>query len=211
MEDYSLVEDIAANWESIAHTLIAGTLSYFGLIVWLRVSGKRTLSKWNSFDFVVTIALGSLLASVLLTKSVSFVQTMLAVGLLVVFQFVLTWLSVRSSLIQNLIKAKPTLLFFKGEFIESLRMQERVAKGEILAAIRLSGGSSLADIDAVILETDGSFSVIKDLDITQATALRDVQGFKERALLGDSGAHTRNQGNGQAEQRSKSSSRPNSN
>ncbi len=211
MEDYSLVKDITANWESIAHTLVAGTLSYFGLIVWLRVSGKRTLSKWNSFDFVVTIALGSLLASVLLTKTVSFVQVMLAIGLLVSFQFILTWLSVRSSVVQNLIKAKPTLLLFKGEFIESLRMQERVAKGEILSAIRLSGGSSLADIDAVILETDGSFSVIKDLDITQATALRDVQGFKERALLGNSSDRTGSKENGQAEQRSKSSSRPNSN
>ncbi len=183
MEDYSLFEDIIANWESITHTLVAGTLSYIGLIAWLRVSGKRTLSKWNSFDFIVTIALGSLLASVLLTKSVSFVQTMVAVGLLVVFQFVLTWLSVRSGMVQNLIKGKPTLLLFKGEFIESLRMQERVAKGEILSAIRLSGGSSLEDIDAVILETDGSFSVIKDLDITNATALRDVQGFKRTSTI----------------------------
>lgn len=185
MVDYSLTNDLLASWASLFHTLIAGTLSYVGLIVWLRISGKRTLSKWNAFDFVVTIALGSILASALLTKSVSLVQTMVAIGLLVVFQFVLTWLSVRSDIVQNLIKAKPTLLFFKGEFLEHWLKQERVAKGEVLAAIRLSGGSNLNDIGAVVLETDGSFSVIKDLNANESSALRDVQGFREKALSGN--------------------------
>ena len=185
MEDYSLTKDLLASWPSLFHTLVAGTLSYIGLIVWLRVSGKRTLSKWNAFDFVVTIAMGSILASALLTKSVSLVQTMVAIGLLVAFQFILTWLSVRSGIVQALIKAKPTLLFFKGEFIEQRLKQERVAKGEVLAAIRLSGGGNLNDIAAVVLETDGSFSVIKDLDVNEANALRDVEGFREKASFGN--------------------------
>ncbi|MGB3300871.1 MAG: YetF domain-containing protein [Phormidesmis sp.] len=180
MADYSLTTDLLANWESFFHTLITGTLSYFGLIIWLRISGKRTLSKWNSFDFVVTIAFGSILASALLTKSTSFVQTMVAIGLLVSYQFLLTWLAVRSSVIQNLIKAEPTLLFFEGEFIEHQIKQERVAKGEVLAAIRLNGGGNFNDIAAVVLETDGSFSVIKDLNVNEASALRDVKGFREQ-------------------------------
>lgn len=185
MANYSLANDLLAGWASLFHTLIAGTLSYIGLIVWLRISGKRTLSKWNAFDFVVTIALGSILASALLTKSVSLVQTMVAIGLLVIFQFILTWLSVRSDIVQNLIKARPSLLFFKGEFLEHSLKQERVAKGEVLAAIRLSGGSNLNDIGAVVLETDGSFSVIKDLNANESSALRDVQGFREKALSGN--------------------------
>ena len=185
MEDYSLTKDLLASWPSLFHTLIVGTLSYISLIVWLRVSGKRTLSKWNAFDFVVTIALGSILASALLTKGVSLAQTMIAIGLLVFFQFILTWLSVRSGAVQALIKANPTLLLFNGEFIEHQLKQERVAKGEVLAAIRLSGSGSLNDIAAVVLETDGSFSVIKDLDVNKASALRDVQGFRERASFGN--------------------------
>ena len=180
--DYSLISDLTSGWSRLLHTLISGTLSYIGLIIWLRISGKRTLSKWNSFDFVVTIALGSILAGALLTPDVSLAQTMLAIGLLVLFQFVLTWLSVRSGAVQNLIKAKPTLLFFKGNFLEEWLNHERVAKGEVLAAIRCNGGSNLADVDAVVLETDGSFSVIDSLDVTAATALRDVQGFRQRAL-----------------------------
>ncbi len=54
--------------------LIVGNLAYVALIIFLRVSGKRTLSKWNAFDFVVTIALGSILASVVVSKDLVLVE-----------------------------------------------------------------------------------------------------------------------------------------
>ena len=44
-----------AGWESLLRTLVVGTLAYVALIAFLRVSGKRTLSKMNTFDFVVTV------------------------------------------------------------------------------------------------------------------------------------------------------------
>lgn len=176
--DYSLVSDLLGERASILHTLVVGTLSYLGVIVWLRISGKRTLSKWNSFDFVVTVAFGSVLASSLLSTNTSFLQAMLAVGMLVIFQYILTWLSVRTIIVQRLLKAEPTLLVFKGEFLQKLMKEQRVAEGEVLAAIRASGGGSVKDIDAVVLETNGNFSVVKNLDIHNASALQDVRGFR---------------------------------
>ncbi len=180
--DYSLSDSLFNGWSGLAHTLIAGTLTYVGLIVWLRVSGKRTLSKWNSFDFVVTIAFGSILASALLSKTTPFAQSMAAIGLLVVFQYTITWLSVRSNVIQKLVKAEPSLLVFKGKMQEDVMIDKRVAKGEVLAAIRENGNASLEDIDAVVLETDGAFSVVQNLDVESASAFRDVKGFRERAI-----------------------------
>ncbi len=181
--DYSLTQDLLGGWSNLLHTLIVGSLSYFGLIVWLRISGKRTLSKWNAFDFVVTIALGSVLASAVLNKSTPFLQAMVGFGLLVLYQFLLTWLSVRTPVIQKLLKAEPKLLTFQGKLLEDALKSERVAKGEILAAIRASGHSSVEEIGAVVLETDGSFSVVKQVDVTTASALRDVRGFKESAIM----------------------------
>ncbi|MEM8504798.1 MAG: YetF domain-containing protein [Cyanobacteria bacterium P01_D01_bin.1] len=180
--DYSLTSDLFGEQASILHTLIVGTLSYLGVIVWLRISGKRTLSKWNSFDFVVTVAFGSVLASSLLSTNTSWLQAMLAVGMLVVFQYVLTWLSVRTTVVQRLLKAEPTLLVFNGKFLKQPMKEQRVAEGEVLAAIRLSGGSSIEDTDAVILETNGNFSVVKNLDVRNASALRDVRGFRAQAV-----------------------------
>lgn len=166
------------SWSSLAHTLFAGSLGYILMIFLLRISGKRTLSKWNSFDFVVTIAFGSILAAMLLSQSTSLAQAGLGFALLVLYQFGITWMATRSEVIQNLIKAKPTLLFFEGQFIQACLKQERVAEGEVLAAIRSQGIGDLNQVDAVILETDGSFSVIQNLQ--DSSALRDVQGFGGR-------------------------------
>lgn len=57
--------------------------------------------------------------------------------------------------------------------------KERIAEGEILAALRTSGVSAVEDADAVILETDGSFSVIQNIDDSSASALKDVREFDE--------------------------------
>ncbi|MGF1523277.1 MAG: DUF421 domain-containing protein [Leptolyngbyaceae cyanobacterium] len=164
------------SWSSLAHTFVAGSLGYVVIIFLLRISGKRTLSKWNSFDFVVTIAFGSILAAMLLSKDTSLAQASLGFGLLVLYQFILTWVATRSGVVQSLIKAKPTLLFYKGQFRQTALKNERVAEGEVMAAIRSQGVGDMSTVDAVILETDGSFSVIKSLET--ASALDDVQGFE---------------------------------
>ena len=60
-----------SGWESLLRTLVVGALTYVVLVAFLRVSGKRTLAKMNAFDLVVTVALGSTLATVLLSKDVA--------------------------------------------------------------------------------------------------------------------------------------------
>ncbi len=157
--------------------LITAPIGYVAIVILLRVSGKRTLAKWNSFDFVVTIALGSVLASILLSTKDAFGKAILAFALLILFQYVITWISVRSSIIQKLIKAEPAMLLYRGKMQREIMKQERVAEGEILAALRSSGLSAVEDADAVVLETDGSFSVIQNLDDSSASALKDVREF----------------------------------
>jgi uncharacterized membrane protein YcaP (DUF421 family) len=88
------------------------------LIILLRISGKRTLSKMNAFDFIVTIALGSTLATVLLNKSVSLADGVLALFLLIGLQFLITFFSVRSKRVSKLVKSIPTLLVYKGDLLQ---------------------------------------------------------------------------------------------
>lgn len=62
------------SWSGVLRVLVVGTLAYLALVAWLRVTEKRTVSKWNAFDLIVTIALGSTLATVLLSKQVALVE-----------------------------------------------------------------------------------------------------------------------------------------
>ncbi|MCM5704195.1 DUF421 domain-containing protein [Larsenimonas salina] len=144
----------------ILHTLIVGVMSYLALVVLLRLSGKRTLSKWNAFDFVATIALGSTLATALTSSDVSLVQGITAFLVIIGLQFTMTFTSVRSTWFKNLIKSTPTLLLHEGRYLEGALQRERVAEAEVRAAIRAKGVADVDQVYAVVLETDGSFSVI---------------------------------------------------
>lgn len=117
----------------------------------------------NAFDFIVTVALGSTLAAVILNKNVALADGLLGLALLILFQYIITKLSVKSENISNLVKSTPSLLFYKGKYLHEPMQKERVTQQEIIAAIRQSGADSLDSIDAVILETDGSLSIIKNI------------------------------------------------
>ncbi|HLM60396.1 MAG TPA: YetF domain-containing protein [Pyrinomonadaceae bacterium] len=162
------------DWFSLLRVLTIGILAYGALIFLLLASGKRTLSKWNAFDFVVTIALGSTLATVIMSKDISFAEGIFALGLLIGLQFVITWLSVRFDWAEKLVKAKPTLLFDDGKFLPEAMKRQRVAQGEVLMAIRNKGFASIEEVEAVVLETDGSLSVIKKSATDSRSALADV-------------------------------------
>ena len=150
------------SWTGLGRVLLVGTLAYLALVFLLRISGKRTLTKLNAFDLVVTVALGSTLATVLLSKSVALAEGVLALGLLIFLQYAITWVSVRSPRLQALIKAEPTLLVHRGRFLEGAMKAERITREEILAALRASGAADVREIAAVVLETDASLSVIPE-------------------------------------------------
>jgi uncharacterized membrane protein YcaP (DUF421 family) len=145
---------------TLLRTLTLGVLAYAALLVFLRTTGKRTLSKLNAFDLVVTVALGSTLATILLSRNVSLAQGALALALLVGLQFAITWTSVRLRWVRAIVTGEPSLLVHHGEFLEDLMRRERVTPEEILAAVRSAGHANLECVEAVVLETDGSFSVI---------------------------------------------------
>jgi uncharacterized membrane protein YcaP (DUF421 family) len=149
------------NWASLGRTASVGVLAYVVLVVFLRTSGKRTLSKLNAFDLVVTVALGSTLATILLNKDVSLAEGALAFALLIAMQFVVTWSSVRARWVRKLVTGEPTMLFYRGQPLPQAMKKARVTEDEITASIRTAGLASANEVEAVVLETDGSLSVVK--------------------------------------------------
>jgi uncharacterized membrane protein YcaP (DUF421 family) len=170
------------NWESIFRTFIITVLAYISLIILLRISGKRTLSKMNAFDFIVTIALGSTLATVLLNKSVALADGILAFALLIGLQYLITFLAVRSKRISKLVNATPALVVYHGEMLDNAMQKERLNEDEIYAVLREKGISSIKNAKAVILETDGSLTVISSSDDGRPETLRTVNTHEKASI-----------------------------
>lgn len=150
------------NWESVFRTLIIGVIAYLALILMLKISGKRTLSQMKEFDFIVTVALGSTLATVLLSKDVTLASGTLAMALLILLQYILAAASVRSTRFARFISSEPTLLFYDGAFLERALRKERVTRDEVRSVLRSQQISSLKEVKAVVMESNGQLSVVKN-------------------------------------------------
>ncbi|QDV34326.1 DUF421 domain-containing protein [Tautonia plasticadhaerens] len=147
-------------WGGPARVALVGTSAYLAMVLLMRITGNRTLSKMNAFDFVVTVALGSTLATILLSKQTALVEGITALALLIALQWLITWLATRSDRVAGLIKSEPVLLVRDGRLLRGAMRGARVIEADILQAVRQGGAGSMEQVAAVVLETDGSFSVI---------------------------------------------------
>ena len=162
-------------WSVLGRTLLIGVLAYVSLVFMLRVSGKRTLAKMNAFDLVVTVAIGSTLATIVLSKSVALAEGLLALALLIGMQFAISWSSTRMPWLRRIVTGEPRLLLRDGTMLDEALRDARVTREEVRAAVRSSGIGALGDVAAVVLETDGSFSVIAG---QPGAALSSLDGVK---------------------------------
>jgi uncharacterized membrane protein YcaP (DUF421 family) len=166
---------LLGGWASVLRTAVTGVLAYAALILLLRQSGKRTLSKFNAFDLVVTVALSSTLATVILSESVALAQGVVGFAVLVSLQFAITWLSVRSRRVREIVKGEPALLLHRGEFLDQAMRRERVTREEVQAAARERGVESVTEIASAMLETDGSITVVRRSPIARPLTGEDVR------------------------------------
>jgi uncharacterized membrane protein YcaP (DUF421 family) len=93
-----------------------------------------------------------------------------------VLQFAITWTSVRSRVISKLVKTQPILLLKDGVFQENAMKVVRVTQDEVRSAVRQQGLGGLEEVSAVIMETDGSLSVISKDKRGSSSALDGVSG-----------------------------------
>lgn len=166
-----------STWDDVFRVLVVGMLGYAGLVILLRLTGNRTLSQMNSFDFVVTVAFGSTLSSLLIDSKIPLAIGLTGIALLIVLQYVITWLSVRSNAISSLVKTSPTLLLAHGRFLPAAMKKARVTENEIRASLRKHGYGGIEQVSAVILESDGTLSVVAQQQQGSLSAMDGVDGW----------------------------------
>lgn len=164
-------------WNGPIRIGLSVPLVYFAVILAIRLSGKRSTSQMNNFDWVVTVAMGSIAGSGILLADVTVGEAILAIGLLLALQFVVTKLILLFPPVGRIFKTEPALLLHDGRLLEEALRRERVTPAEVRAAIREEGLTSLDEVRMVILENDATFSVIPMSETAADTsALTDVPG-----------------------------------
>lgn len=149
-------------------------MAYLALVASLRLSGKRTLSKLNAFDLVVTVALGSSLASATVSNQVPLITAVVAFAALVGLQLAVALTTSRWPGVRAVVTSRPTLVVCRGVICEEHLRRERLTAGEVRQVIRQDGQARVEDVAAVVLESDGSFSVVPGAGPGEPSALDGV-------------------------------------
>jgi uncharacterized membrane protein YcaP (DUF421 family) len=154
--------------------LLAG-LALLWVVLLIRVVGLRSLSKMTPFDFVMTIAQGSLVAGASqATEWSGFGQPLAAMTGLFAIQWLAARLRKQSDAVENLLQNEPVLLMKDGEFIAAALDRTRVGRADLRAKLREANVLSLSQVRAAVLETTGDVSVLHG-DKLEETLLEGVQ------------------------------------
>ncbi|MCK6210748.1 DUF421 domain-containing protein [Georgenia sp. EYE_87] len=159
------------SWQDLTRVLLVGAAAYGVLVLVLRLTGKRSLAKLNAFDLVVTVALGSTLATIVLSAEVSFSEGVTALALLALLQLAMTWTSSRWPRSRTVMTAEPTVVLRDGEPLHDAMRGQRLTLAELRQAVRSSGSGDLSAVGAIVLESDGTLSVIPAEKLGDGSAL----------------------------------------
>ncbi len=159
-----LLSALFDGWTGVVKIAITAPIMYFGVVIAIRIVGKRSTSQMNNFDWVVTVAIGALTASGIVSDSVTVLEALTAIATLLGSQYLLTKGVFAFDKVTKLVKSNPTLLVDNGRFVDEAMRQERVTKSEVMSALRGQGLINVEEAKWVILETNATFSVIPKSD-----------------------------------------------
>ncbi len=181
-----------SDWILTSGTALLGVLAsvlgiYLAVVVLTRVAGLRSFSKMSSFDFAVTIAIGSVLASTIILRSVPLLEGLFALAALYAVQIVAAALRARSDAVEHVMDNEPLLLMAGQELIREHMRQAHVTESDIRAKLREANVTRMEQVRAVVLESTGDVSVLHadpDAPPLDATLLHGVRGAERLEAAG---------------------------
>ena len=149
-----------ANGGLLIKVLFSVLVIFSVIIVITRISGLRTFAKMSSFDFASTIAIGSILASVVLNTGQSLLKGSIALAAIVAFQSLFALLVRRSKAFKKTCTNDPVMLMHKGTILYENLKKTNVGEGDLIAKLREANVLDFSEVLAVVLESTGDMSVL---------------------------------------------------
>lgn len=161
------------DWQQIVGITVSVIGFYFFLIMFTRIVGLRSFSKLSSYDLAMTVGIGSILASTVLSKSTSLLQGVFAIGVLFLLQALLSIVRRKFKPIKALIDNQPLVLMANGEYLWDNLKKAKLSTNDIKQILRKNGIKAKSEVFAVIMETTADISVIKNNEVVPDWSLFD--------------------------------------
>ncbi len=174
-----------ANWiaediNGILKTVVTLITIFIVILAVTRIFGLMTFAKITSIDFASTIAIGSVIATIVLNNNHSILKGAISLFLIVAVQFALSFLMRKSKFMRSILTNKPKLLVLNGKILHKNLATANISEDDLIARIRTANVKDLDSIKAVVLESTGDVSVIHGSTNSEISdkILQGVEKFK---------------------------------
>jgi uncharacterized membrane protein YcaP (DUF421 family) len=146
---------------SIGEIILRGTLMYLALFLLMRFLLRREPGKLGIADMLLIVLIADAASNGMSATYNSVTEGIILVATLIFWNYALDWLGYRFPAFHAFLEAEPLLLVKNGKMIKRNMRQEMITEEELLAQLRLSGGTDIADVEEARMESDGNISVKK--------------------------------------------------
>jgi uncharacterized membrane protein YcaP (DUF421 family) len=152
------------SWHSTLDDAIRAAVAYVVIVVALRAVGEQALAKMRAYDLIVTITLGSVIANIAFSRDTALLDGIAIMITFVLLQELIRWAQSRSKTVRKIVIEPPRLVVWEGRVLADRVRRWHLTIEEIRAAVRRAGVAGISEVQAVVLENDGDWSVVRRRD-----------------------------------------------
>ena len=181
----SLIDWLVTKPVAVIAILLCVVGLYAGLVLLTRLAGLRSFSKMSSFDFAITVAIGSVVGGSVITRDPPLLQALFALAALFAVKMIVAVLRVRSSHVNRVVDNEPLLLMVGREILSENLVRARLTEGDLWAKLREANVLDLGQIEAVVMESTGDVSVLHRGEGEARLDPELLKGVRDRERFGD--------------------------
>ena len=169
-------EWFSISWESIVTLAVNAIGIYLAIIIFTRLIGKRSFSKMSSFDFAMTVAIGSMIASTVLSESVGLATGIIGLAFIYGLQIAVATLR-KYKKVSTVVDNSPLMLMDGKKILKENLIKAKVTEGDLRSKLREANVLNLSQVKAVVFEATGDISVLhssKEQETLEDWLLKDV-------------------------------------
>lgn len=176
---------ISTDLASLAMVLVTTLGVYIALLVSTRLSGLRSFSKMSGFDFAITVALGSVVATTIVSKTPSLLTGAFAIVALYALKWVISKGRKATNLVERIVDNEPLLVMAGEEVLTEHLNKSRMTIEDLKSKLRMAGVSHRSQVLAVVFETTGDVSVVKRGDAADPWIFEGLRGGEHLDFISD--------------------------
>ncbi len=141
--------------------MIRSFISFFALLILMRLMGKQQVAELTFFDYVVGITIGSIASTLSVQINQNTTATLVGMAIWTILPILLAYLSLKSVWIRKVVEGEATIVMANGKVLEKNLKKIRLTIDDLVSQLRTQGVFNMADVEFALFEPNGRLSIQK--------------------------------------------------